>query len=83
MGSLWVLLNHHDNPKLDIDWRTNKWVSLYCMLAAVGTLCYGHDTIYYAGIQGMKHLMRDYGYCQADGTYALATTFLSISASII
>lgn len=40
-------------------------------------------TIYYTGIQGMKYFARDYGTLDADGTYSLGTTFLSVSASII
>lgn len=40
-------------------------------------------TLYYTGIQGMPYFQRDYGYKTAEGTYKLATTFLSASASII
>ncbi|KAF9893943.1 hypothetical protein FE257_008914 [Aspergillus nanangensis] len=68
---------------LNIDWKANRWACFYCMVAAIGALCYGYDTIYYTGIQGMTYFIQDYGFQQADGTYTLGTTFLSVSASII
>ncbi|PLB48651.1 general substrate transporter [Aspergillus steynii IBT 23096] len=70
-------------PQLNLDWKSNRWAILYCLVAAIGALCYGYDTIYYTGIQGMPWFIQDYGEQGADGTYALGTTFLSVSASII
>ncbi|EMF10687.1 general substrate transporter [Sphaerulina musiva SO2202] len=68
---------------LNIDWAQHRWAIFYCLVATIGALCYGYDTIYYTGIQGMKYFARDYGTLDADGTYSLGTTFLSVSASII
>ncbi|KAK4498379.1 hypothetical protein PRZ48_011037 [Zasmidium cellare] len=68
---------------LNIKWSEHRWAIFYCLVATIGALCYGYDTIYYTGIQGMKFFARDYGVQQADGTYELGTTFLSVSASII
>ena len=53
---------------LNIDWKLYRWAVFYCLVATIGALCYGYDTIYYAGIQGMKYFARDYGQLQADGT---------------
>ncbi|PPJ57486.1 hypothetical protein CBER1_09927 [Cercospora berteroae] len=68
---------------LNIDWKSHRWAVFYCLVATIGALCYGYDTIYYTGIQGMQYFARDYGEQQPDGTYELGTTFLSVSASII
>lgn len=68
---------------LNIDWKSNRWAVVYCLVAAIGALCYGYDTIYYTGIQGMEYFARDYGVKASDGSYSLSTTFLSVSASII
>ena len=69
--------------QLNIDWKLNKWAIFYCLVATIGAMCYGYDTIYYTGIQGMKAFIHDYGTRQEDGTYELTTSFLSVSASII
>jgi MFS family permease len=68
---------------LNINWAHHKWALFYCLVSTIGALCYGYDTIYYTGIQGMKAFIRDYGDLKADGTYALSTTFLSVTASVI
>jgi sugar porter (SP) family MFS transporter len=68
---------------LNIDWKSNRRAIAFCLVAAIGALCYGYDTIYYTGIQGMTHFAKDYGTKGADGSYSLGTTFLSLSASII
>ncbi|KAL4876854.1 general substrate transporter [Aspergillus karnatakaensis] len=68
---------------LNVDWKSHRRAIGYCLVAAIGALCYGYDTIYYTGIQGMEWFMRDYGEQLADGSYELGTTFLSLSASII
>ncbi|USW54918.1 Putative major facilitator, sugar transporter, major facilitator superfamily [Septoria linicola] len=68
---------------LNIDWASHRWAIFYCLVATIGALCYGYDSIYYTGIQGMQYFARDYGTQEADGTYSLPTTFLSVSASII
>lgn len=68
--------------QLDIDWRSHRRAIAYCLVAAIGALCYGYDTIYYTGIQGMVWFIKDYGEKTASG-YELETTFLSVSASII
>jgi sugar porter (SP) family MFS transporter len=68
--------------KLNVDWKSNRRAIAYCMVAAIGALCYGYDTIYYTGIQGMEWFARDYGTHTAKG-WTLGTTFLSVSASII
>ncbi|KAJ5210231.1 Major facilitator superfamily domain general substrate transporter [Penicillium cf. griseofulvum] len=69
--------------ELNVDWKSNRWGIAYCLVAAIGALCYGYDTIYYTGIQGMKWFAKDYGEQTADGSWVLGTTFLSLSASII
>ncbi|KAL4784118.1 general substrate transporter [Aspergillus varians] len=69
--------------QLNIDWKSNRRAIGYCMVAAIGALCYGYDTIYYTGIQGMTWFAKDYGEQDADGSWSLGTTFLSLSASII
>ncbi|KAL3443950.1 general substrate transporter [Aspergillus insuetus] len=69
--------------QLNIDWKSNRRAIAYCLVAAIGALCYGYDTIYYTGIQGMEWFAKDYGEQDADGTWSLGTTFLSLSASII
>ncbi|KAJ6183569.1 hypothetical protein N7485_002211 [Penicillium canescens] len=69
--------------QLDIDWKSNRRAIAYCLVAAIGALCYGYDTIYYTGIQGMTWFAKDYGQKNEDGSYSLGTTFLSLSASII
>ncbi|RMJ21112.1 Sugar and other transporter [Aspergillus sp. HF37] len=68
--------------KLNVDWKANRWAIAYCLVAAIGALCYGYDTIYYTGIQGMEWFAQDYGKHTAKG-WTLGTTFLSVSASII
>ncbi|PMD12677.1 general substrate transporter [Hyaloscypha hepaticicola] len=68
---------------LNIDWAHHKWALFYCLVSTIGALCYGYDTIYYTGIQGMKAFIHDYGDLKSDGTYALSTTFLSVTASLI
>ncbi|RDW84198.1 uncharacterized protein DSM5745_04524 [Aspergillus mulundensis] len=68
---------------LNVDWKSNRRAIAYCLVAAIGALCYGYDTIYYTGIQGMPWFARDYGTLDPDGSYSLGTTFLSLSASII
>ncbi|KAJ5686983.1 hypothetical protein N7536_009602 [Penicillium majusculum] len=68
---------------LNIDWKSNRRAIAYCLVAAIGALCYGYDTIYYTGIQGMTWFAKDYGEQNADGSYSLGTSFLSLSASII
>ncbi|KUJ17672.1 uncharacterized protein LY89DRAFT_718317 [Mollisia scopiformis] len=68
---------------LNINWAHHKWALFYCLVSTIGALCYGYDTIYYTGIQGMKAFVRDYGELTADGTYKLSTTFLSVTASLI
>jgi MFS family permease len=68
---------------LNINWVYHKWALFYCLVSTIGALCYGYDTIYYTSIQGMKAFIRDYGDLKADGTYALSTTFLSVTASLI
>ncbi|KAI9375359.1 general substrate transporter [Aspergillus egyptiacus] len=69
--------------QLNVDWKSNRRAIAYCLVAAIGALCYGYDTIYYTGIQGMTWFIRDYGERGSDGSYELGTTFLSLSASII
>ncbi|KAL4970998.1 general substrate transporter [Aspergillus stella-maris] len=69
--------------QLNVDWKANRLAIAYCLVAAIGALCYGYDTIYYTGIQGMPWFAKDYGQQDADGSYSLGTTFLSLSASII
>lgn len=69
--------------QLNVDWKSNRRAIAYCLVAAIGALCYGYDTIYYTGIQGMTWFARDYGVQGPDGSYSLGTTFLSVSASII
>ncbi|KAL2801836.1 general substrate transporter [Aspergillus granulosus] len=69
--------------QLNVDWKSNRRAIAYCLVAAIGALCYGYDTIYYTGIQGMTWFAKDYGEQSPDGTYSLGTTFLSLSASII
>jgi MFS family permease len=69
--------------KLNIDWKSNRRAIAYCLVAAIGALCYGYDTIYYTGIQGMEWFAKDYGEQGSEGTWSLGTTFLSLSASII
>ncbi|KAJ5097834.1 hypothetical protein N7532_004835 [Penicillium argentinense] len=69
--------------QLNIDWKSHRRAIAYCLVAAIGALCYGYDTIYYTGIQGMVWFAKDYGVKTAEGSYELATTFLSVSASII
>ncbi|KAL2863851.1 general substrate transporter [Aspergillus lucknowensis] len=69
--------------QLNIDWKSNRWAIAYCLVAAIGALCYGYDTIYYTGIQGMTWFSKDYGEQGLDGSFSLGTTFLSLSASII
>ncbi|KAF4211712.1 hypothetical protein CNMCM6805_001991 [Aspergillus fumigatiaffinis] len=54
----------------------------YCLVSTIGALCYGYDTIYYTGIQGMNAFIRDYG-TKLDGAYALGTSFISVTASLI
>ncbi|EME79860.1 uncharacterized protein MYCFIDRAFT_58653 [Pseudocercospora fijiensis CIRAD86] len=68
---------------LNINWKEHRWAIFFCLVATIGALCYGYDTIYYTGIQGMRYFARDYGQQEADGSYELGTTFLSVSASII
>ncbi|RDW91651.1 hypothetical protein BP5796_02816 [Coleophoma crateriformis] len=68
---------------LNINWRHHKWALFYCLVSTIGALCYGYDTIYYTGIQGMEAFVHDYGQRTSDGTYALSTTFLSVTASLI
>ncbi|KAL4922875.1 general substrate transporter [Aspergillus aurantiobrunneus] len=69
--------------QLNVDWKSNRWAIAYCLVAAIGALCYGYDTIYYTGIQGMTWFAKDYGEQNPDGSYSLGTSFLSLSASII
>lgn len=69
--------------QLNVDWKTNRRAVFYCLVATIGALCYGYDTIYYTGIQGMKAFVHDYGHRNADGKYHLATDFLAVTASII
>lgn len=69
--------------QLNVDWKHNRRAVFYCLVATIGALCYGYDTIYYTGIQGMKAFARDYGSRQPDGEYKLATDFLAVTASII
>ncbi|KAL4772329.1 general substrate transporter [Aspergillus nidulans var. acristatus] len=69
--------------QLNVDWKSNRRAIAYCLVAAIGALCYGYDTIYYTGIQGMTWFAKDYGEQDPDGSYSLGTTFLSLSASII
>ncbi|KAJ6136746.1 hypothetical protein N7497_012450 [Penicillium chrysogenum] len=47
--------------QLNIDWKSNRRAIAYCLVAAIGALCYGYDTIYYTGIQGMPWFAKDYG----------------------
>jgi MFS family permease len=68
---------------LNINWAHHKWALFYCLVSTIGTLCYGYDTIYYTGIQGMKAFIRDYGELKAEGIYTLSTTLLSVTASLI
>jgi sugar porter (SP) family MFS transporter len=68
---------------LNINWKQHKWAIFYCLVSTIGALCYGYDTIYYTGIQGMKVFIHNYGYQKADGQYALTTSFLSVTASVI
>ncbi|KAK4925888.1 hypothetical protein LTR66_016378, partial [Elasticomyces elasticus] len=67
---------------MSVDWKSNRWAITYCLVAAIGALCYGYDTIYYTGIQGMEYFAKDYGVKTENG-WELTTTFLSLSASII
>jgi sugar porter (SP) family MFS transporter len=69
--------------QFNIDWKSHRRAIAYCLVAAIGALCYGYDTIYYTGIQGMVWFAKDYGEKTAEDSYELATTFLSVSASII
>ncbi|KAL5337269.1 general substrate transporter [Aspergillus crustosus] len=69
--------------QLNVDWKSNRRAIAYCLVAAIGALCYGYDTIYYTGIQGMAWFAKDYGEQGSDGSFSLGTTFLSLSASII
>jgi sugar porter (SP) family MFS transporter len=68
---------------LNVNWAHHKWALFYCLVSTIGALCYGYDTIYYTGIQGMQAFIHDYGHKTADGTYALSTEFLSVTASLI
>lgn len=68
---------------ININWSQNRWAIFFCLVATIGALCYGYDSIYYSGIQGMAVFIRDYGVRAADGTYALSTSFLSVTASLI
>ncbi|KAL4805921.1 general substrate transporter [Aspergillus unguis] len=63
--------------------RSNARAIAFCLVAAIGALCYGYDTIYYTGIQGMPYFAKDYGSQSQDWSFSLGTTFLSLSASII
>jgi sugar porter (SP) family MFS transporter len=76
-SSIMALLN------LNISWSKHKWAIFYCLVSTIGAFCYGYDTIYYTGIQGMKPFIRDYGDRKPDGSYALSTSFLSVTASLI
>ncbi|KAL3463672.1 general substrate transporter [Aspergillus heterothallicus] len=69
--------------QLNVDWKSNRRAIFYCLVAAIGALCYGYDTIYYTGIQGMTWFAKDYGEQASNGSFSLGTTFLSLSASII
>ncbi|GAB1190875.1 hypothetical protein APSETT444_000040 [Aspergillus pseudonomiae] len=69
--------------QLNIDWKSNRRAIAFCLVAAIGALCYGYDTIYYTGVQGMTWFAKDYGEEGSDGSFSLGTTFLSLSASII
>ncbi|KXS93668.1 hypothetical protein AC578_9362 [Pseudocercospora eumusae] len=68
---------------LNIDLKEHRWAIFYHLVATIGALCYGLQTIHCTGIQSMRYFARDHGEQQADGTYELGTTFLSVSASII
>ncbi|KAF7525428.1 hypothetical protein PCG10_004909 [Penicillium crustosum] len=68
---------------IDLDWQRHKWPLFYCFVSLFGAFCYGYDTIYYTGVQGMEPFIHDYGTKTQDGTYALETTFLSVTASVI
>ncbi|KAF3403560.1 Galactose transporter [Penicillium rolfsii] len=39
---------------IELDWKKHKWPLFYCFVSLFGAFCYGYDTIYYTGIQGMK-----------------------------
>jgi MFS family permease len=68
---------------LNINWAHHKWALFYCLVSTIGALCYGYDTIYYTGIQGMKAFIHDYGHQTSDGKFVLSTEFLSVTASLI
>ncbi|KAF3021120.1 hypothetical protein E8E14_013556 [Neopestalotiopsis sp. 37M] len=68
---------------MQINWKSHKWAIFYCLVSTIGAFCYGYDTIYYTGIQAMPVFIEDYGDRQPDGSYALSTTFLSVTASLI
>ncbi|KXL46090.1 MAG: hypothetical protein FE78DRAFT_31201 [Acidomyces sp. 'richmondensis'] len=53
---------------LSVDWKSHRWAIFYCLVATIGACCYGYDTLYYTGIQGMVDFKRDYGHSKGDGT---------------
>ncbi|KAH8897608.1 putative sugar transporter [Thozetella sp. PMI_491] len=66
-----------------IDFRSHLWALIFCGVSSLGALCYGYDQIYYTGLLGMQPFIRTYGAADADGSFALTTTFTSLTASII
>jgi sugar porter (SP) family MFS transporter len=66
-----------------LNFGEHKWALFYCAVSTFGALCYGYDQIYYTGLLGMTPFIENYGVTDSNGTTALATSFTSLTASII
>lgn len=68
----------------DIDWKSHKWAIFFCCISSIGALLYGYDNTYYNGVLAMQKFKNHYGdHKDADGNWALASSFQSVTASAI
>jgi SP family sugar:H+ symporter-like MFS transporter len=56
---------------------------LFCAFAALGACLYGYDGVYFTGITAMDAFIRHFGSQQADGTYTISPSQLSLMTSVI
>ncbi|KAH8172118.1 sugar transporter domain-containing protein [Sarocladium implicatum] len=68
----------------DIDWKSHKWAIFFCCISSIGALLYGYDNTYYNGVLAMQKFKNHYGdHIDANGNWALASSFQSVTASAI
>lgn len=70
-------------PNVRIMAIKHLYVWLFAGFAAIGACLYGYDGVYFTGVSAMEVFAKHFGDKQPDGSYAVASSELSIMTSVI